>query len=513
MLAACGSSQLAEVTAGGVADSGSGVDGGGARDAGGEGGESGETGETGGAPAGDPCDTPLFIDAIASWTEVHVDGGGMDAIRAAIDASDLSQPTRITVAAGTYDGQCLYVEDHERSASAPLWIRADGEVQIDCTNGNGQAVAFVHSSYIAFDGFTIGPDSGYYADSAVHIAGKPNQPDDPAHYGDYLPSHHVIVRNLTARNLNAGPDGDGNPDDYESGCCDGVKSNQSEYVWVLDSRISRTARHGIDNVGVHHATICRNALTDMVGAGFAMEAKGGSRDIVFADNVLYRVRRRGIVLGGEGTDGVFMWPWDAPAEGIDEIAVNNVIVNAAEAGIGFYGCQGCAAASNSVWTTPGYDVVPDHEMLRLYASHIQGAGSTWGGSRRVGDLLRSQNNHVFDNLFGAAAGDMTCAMNAAADGVVGLTIDHNLWWNGGSPLADGCGTSNLSLSGYPDPASLFGDSDPRVTGAGTFTTPPDLTPLPKSPLVGTGSAASPSPGVDLAGKPRPAPPSMGALEP
>src|SRR5262249_3286615 len=142
-------------------------------------------------------------------------------------------------------------------------------------------------------------------------------------------------------------------------------------------------------------------------------------------------------------------------------------------------------------TTPGYDVVVDHEMLRLYASHIQGSGDTWGGSRRVGELLQSQNSHVFDNLFGAAAGDMTCTMNAASDGVVGLTIDHNLWWNGGSPLADGCGTGDLSLSGYPDPFSVFGDADPRVANAGTFTTPPDLTPRAGSPLVSAGSTASP----------------------
>ncbi len=35
--------------------------------------------------------------------------------------------------------------------------------------------------------------SGYYGDSAVHIAGKPNFPEDPAHYGDYDPAHHIII--------------------------------------------------------------------------------------------------------------------------------------------------------------------------------------------------------------------------------------------------------------------------------------------------------------------------------
>lgn len=482
---------------------------------GGDPGGAGGAGGTGGhsiAPLA--CNTELFIDAIpeGSWTEVSVDGGGMDAIRQAVNGSDKTKPTRITVAAGTYTGQCLYVEDHMRSAEAPLWLRAQGTVQIDCSDGNGQAVAFDHSSYIAFDGFTIGPETGYYGDSAVHIAGKPNFPDDPNHYGDYDPAHHIIIRGLTARNLNRGPDGDSNPDQYESGCCDAVKSNQASDIWILNSHVSRTARHGFDNVGVHRAVICGNTLEDMVGSGVGMEAKGGSEDILFEANVIRRVRTRGIMLGGEGSGNVYMWPWTATYEGRRQIARNNVIVNASEAGLGFFGCQDCLAVNNSVWVTSGYSVVNDHDMIRAYNSTIEGGDDYWGGGKRLGEVLKNENNRVINNLFGVADGSMTCALNANADAVSGLTFSNNLWWNGGMDLAE-CGEGPTSVVGTKDPASFYGTHDPEVRSPGSFTEAPDLTPSSKSPLAGHAKADKDAPSKDIVGKSRPSPASIGALEP
>lgn len=502
-LSACGGAGATGATTGGTTT-------------GGHGGGSGGTGGTGGGtPVPMACGGPLFIDAIpaGSWVEVPVKGGGMDAIRNAIQASDTSKPTRITVAAGTYAGQCLYLEDHQRSAAAPLWIRTDGgEVQIDCHDGNGQAIEFDHCAYIAFDGFTIGPKTGFYGDSAVHIAGKPIHPEDPAHYGEFDPAHHIIVRNVTARNLNRGPDGDQNPDAYESGCCDAVKSNQASDLWILNNHISRTARHGIDNVGVHRAVICGNVLEDMVGAGVGMEAKGGSEDILFEGNVIRRVRTRGIMLGGEGSGNVYMWPWDASYEGRRQVARNNVIINASEAGLGFFACQDCAAINNSVWVTSGYTVVSDHDMVRAYNSTVEGGDDFWGGSKRVGETLTNGNDRVVNNLFGVADGSMTCTLNANADAVSGLVFKNNLWWNGGKELPE-CGEGPTSISTKKDAGSLYGSGDPAIGAPGSFTTAPDLEPKAGSPLVGHGAADAQAPAVDVKGKARPSPPAIGAFEP
>ncbi|MBX7080771.1 MAG: right-handed parallel beta-helix repeat-containing protein [Nannocystaceae bacterium] len=458
------------------------------------------------------CGGPLFVERIAAdaWTEVRVPAGTMDGIRDAIASSDRRKPTRVTLAPGTYRGQCLYVEDHMRTADAPLWIRGEGEVQIDCTDGNGQAIAFDHVAYVALEHVTVGPASGYYGDSAVHIAGKPIDPTNRASHGRWDVSHHVLVRDVTARNLNRGPDGDGDPNGYESGCCDGIKVNQAQHIWLIGNHISRTARHGIDNVGVHDLFVCNNLLEDLMGTGVGIEAKGGSENVLFEGNVVVRARHRGFMLGGEGSGNVYMWPVDADYEGKHQVARNNIVINAAEAGFGFFGCHDCVASHNTVWVTSDYEV-GDRDMLRAYNSVIEGGDDYWGPARRVGEVLRNRDNLAVGNLFGTAAGGMTCPLNANADSVAGLRLVANLWWNGGKPLAE-CGEGPTSIVSRRDAASFYGDRDPKIVAAGSTRTRPDLRPQAGSPLVGAG-ARDDAPRTDQRGRTRPARPAIGALEP
>lgn len=463
------------------------------------------------------CDDPLFVDAPGlAWVDVTLSpSDGMDGLRAAIASSDVAKPTRITLAEGTYAGQCLYVEDHLRTKEAPLWIKGQGTVQIACSDGNGQALGFVHSSYVAIEGLTLGPASGYYGDSGIHVGGRPVHPEDPGSYGIWEPSHHVILRANVMRNLNRGPDGDQNANHYESGCCDGAKANQAEWVWYLDNTISRTARHGIDNVGVHHAAICNNRFYDMVGEGQGTEAKGGSYDILIEGNSYDRVFHRAILLGGEGTNNNFMWPVDFPAEAYGVVARNNVIVNAAEGGLTFYGCWGCAAVNNSVWFTPGYNVVETRDFMRMYPSILEGGTyDEWGPAKRVGEVLTNKGCRVANNFFGAAAGDATCPLDASNDGngVIDLAMSHNAFWNGGQALPI-CGSDKNGLEGYPQAGALLA-SDPKLAAVGSFPgTKADLTPQSGSPLVGAGGSDPAAPKNDQAGKPRPNPPTIGALEP
>ncbi len=461
------------------------------------------------------CADRLFIeDPALRWVERKVTpAAGMDGLRAAIARSDRRKPTRIKVAAGTYRGQCLYVEDHVRTARAPLWLVADGPVQIDCADGNGQAFGFVHVAYVAIDGFTFGPARGHYGDSGVHVGGKPVRPSDPRSYGRWQPSHHVIVRANTMRNLNRGSDGDGNPDHYESGCCDGAKANQAEWVWFLGNTISRTARHGIDNVGVHHVAMCGNTFTDLVGEGQGVEAKGGSYDVVIEGNRFERVFHRAIMLGGEGSNNNFMWPADFPAEAYGVVARNNVVVDANEGGVTFYGCWSCEASHNSVWFTPGH-AGHARDFMRMYPSILEGGSyDEWGAARRVGDVLTNKDNLVVSNLFGAAGGDLGCALDAANDGrgTVGLVVRDNLFWNGGNPLPE-CGEGSHSIAGYPDAGPV---RDPMIVGPGRFkAAAPDLTPRDGSPLIGAaGRPGRPAPTVDQRRRARPARPAIGALEP
>lgn len=448
------------------------------------------------------CDDRLFIDdPQLRWEDRSVaPASGMDGIRRAIDRSDRSKPTRIRVAAGTYRGQCLNLEDHVRTAQAPLWLRAEGTVQIECSDGNGQAFGFVHVAYLAIEGFTFGPERGNYGDSGIHVSGRPVAPRDPKSYGIWQPSHHVVIRNNTMRNLHRGADGDANPDHYESGCCDGAKANQTEWIWYVGNTISRTARHGIDNVGVHHAAICNNTFRDLVGEGQGVEAKGGAYDIVIEANRFDRVFHRAIMLGGEGTNNNFMWPVDFPAEAYGVVARNNVIVDAAEGGVTFYGCWSCSAVHNTVVFTAGKRAHA-HDFLRMYPSTLEGGTyDEWGAARRVDERLGNRDATVAFNVFSAPGGDLACPLDASNDGLGtrGLRIHDNVFWNGGRPLPE-CGEGTNSLAGFPRAGRIV---DPRLG--------PDLAPMAGSPLIGAVARSVP---LDARRNPRAERAAIGAFEP
>lgn len=451
------------------------------------------------------CEDRLFIDDPAlRWDEKTVaPAAGMDGIRRAIERSDRSKPTRIRVAAGTYRGQCLNIEDHLRSARAPLWLKADGAVQISCEDGNGQAFGFMHSAYIAVEGFTFGPERGNYGDSGVHVSGRPVSPRDPKSYGLWQPSHHIVIRNNTMRNLNRGSDGDGNPEHYESGCCDGAKANQTEWVWFVGNTISRTARHGIDNVGVHHAAICGNTFRDMVGEGQGVEAKGGSYDIVIEGNRFERVFHRAIMLGGEGTNNNFMWPVDFPAEAYGVTARNNVIVDAAEGGITFYGCWSCTAVHNTIVFTAGRRAHA-YDFMRMYPSVLEGGSyDEWGAARRVDERLGNKDAVVAFNVFSAPGGELVCPLDASNDGLGtrGLQIHDNVFWNGGRELPE-CGEGANSLAGFPRAGRIV---DPKLGR--------DLVPAAGSPLVAGATRGATTPSLDARKRRRGDRAAIGALEP
>ena len=209
-----------------------------------------------------------------------------------------------------------------------------------------------------------------------------------------------------------------------------------------------------------------------------------------------------------------MWPANAAYEGSREIARNNIIINAAEGGFGFYGCHDCTVVNNSVWITSGYNAVTDREFLRFYPSILEAGGDEyWGGSRRIGEVISNKNPRVINNLFAAAAGDVTCPMNASDAGVVGLSMKNNLWWNAGTDFPE-CGEGALSLSGYPDSGSIFGSTNPLVSSSGSFSVLPVLTPSAGSPLIGAGLPDADEPLLDFHGKTRNmSTPTIGAVEP
>ena len=451
------------------------------------------------------CHDDSFVDALPETAWVNIDlqpaqgtGGIRDALRRA-QAEYPNQPVRVRLAPGSYAdtlGNEVFAQALWRTAAAPLWLQAaDGRPGATVL---GHGLNLLGVSYVAIDGVTIGPSSvgawngqrhadpqPLQAAAGIHVAGVALDARrsavaggalDLGVYGRYRASNHVLVRGVTVQNLFDPLERDAETSDSQS--MDGMKFNQVQDLWVLDSRVLQTTRHGIDNVGVHRAAFCRNVVS-RTGGGLGFEAKGGSVDVLVDGNLFHRVRR--VELGGEETDATYYFSsdggWDHEARRIT--LRNNLIIDAREAALEFSGCQDCAAISNTIYFSPDYQPPRDGESIyggdaiRVHDSRIlgadDGAGSDcqywddtlqdhvtvdpcWGVGARapapVNRVLRSATLTVANNviasarpLFGDGGGAVVpCPLNIVG-GQARPVLDGNVWWNGGRDLpTEGCST-------------------------------------------------------------------------
>lgn len=520
------------------------------------------------------CQDITFVDTIADSAWVNLDvqpaagtGGVRDALRLA-QAQHPGRPVRIRLSPGHYAdtlGGEIYAQRLQRSADAPLWLVASDPRPDATVLGHG--INLLGVSYVAIDGVTIGPaqvgawDGQRHADpqplqaaAGVHVAGAaldarrsallPGGGLDTAVYGRYEPSHHVLVRRVTVQNLFNRDERDG--ESSESLDMDGMKFNQVQDLWVLDSRVSQTTRHGIDLVGVHRAAICRT-LVSRSGGGLGIEAKGGSVDVLYDSNLFHKVRR--VELGGEDTDATYYFSadgrWDY--EALRTVARNNLIVDPREAALEFSACQDCMALGNSVWFTADYRPPADGgnvyggDAMRVHDSRVlaaaDGAGSDcqfwdeaaqdyvtvdpcWGVGARspapVDRVLRSERLTVMNNLFfsdtplfGSGGGSpVPCPLNVVG-GTAVMALDGNFWWNGGqalplegcSPLAEG-GRSKLPRAGSTASVIAGGRIDATSLPRLSTSMISGLLPAANSPLRGMATLLPSQGATDALGAPR-----------
>lgn len=519
------------------------------------------------------CDDTAFVDQIAeaAWVTLDVAPtqgtmGVRDALRLA-QAQHPDHPVRVRLAPGYYAdnlGAEIFAQRLLRSAGAPLWLVAsDGRPDATVL---GHGINLLGVAYVAIDGVTIGPatvgawNGATHADpqplqaaAGVHVAGAAlngrtsalvNGALDPAVYGRHEPSHHILVRRVTVQNLFDRDELDAETSPGQG--MDGMKFNQVQDLWVLDSTVRQTTRHGIDNVGVHRAAFCRNFIAQN-GGGLGIEAKGGSVDVLYDSNTFYRVRR--VELGGEDTDAVYYFSaddrWDY--EALRTVARNNLIVDTREAALEFSGCQDCSAIGNSIVFTAAYqppgdpgsvsggDAIRVHDSRSLGAA--DGAGNdcqTWDAAQQdyvavepcwgvgsnapapINRVLRNANLTIVNNLFSAEGGTLgsgggavvPCPLSVINSSAT-LHLDGNYWWNNGRPLpVEGCtplpegSASRLPGAGASAAPIAGGVLDTTSAARIASSIVSALLPRAGSPLAGMATGHALQPGADRLGAPR-----------
>lgn len=171
------------------------------------------------------------MDAIPSGSWVNIDvatsggaEGSRDAIYAARDGHP-NQPVGVRLAPGTYAhtlGGEIWLQRVLRTATSPIWIVATNPAPSATVIGHGSDA--IGLAYVASWGLTIGPATvgawngsphanprPLQAQAGIHVAGaaiaggtrarRSNGALDRAIYGEYEPSHHIVVRGLTIQDL------------------------------------------------------------------------------------------------------------------------------------------------------------------------------------------------------------------------------------------------------------------------------------------------------------------------
>ena len=299
-------------------------------------------------------------------------------------ARNATPGTRIVLQPGTYpaDGS---MGRRQGTANEPIAIVANGNVVFDAI-GATSAMHFTDPRYLVLQGFAVINSSAH----GINI-------DDGGSYD--TPAEHVIVRNLTFRNIGTG----GNHD------C--LKMSGVDRFLVLDSEFD-DCDHGeaIDMVGCHEGVVKGNFFHNMPIN--AINTKGGSSDILIQGNRFADIASRAINAGGS-TGTPYFRPLDAPYEGALIRMPANIFERVGQnsgASVSFTGCDHCVFANNTI-------IEPSTYIVRILQE-----------SQDV-RFVPSRNGYFINNLILFNTADIRTYVNiGAGTAPETFTFGNNLWY-------------------------------------------------------------------------------------
>ncbi|MFN0062357.1 MAG: right-handed parallel beta-helix repeat-containing protein [Myxococcaceae bacterium] len=320
---------------------------------------------------------------------------------------------RVVMLPGTYPPQGS-LSNLTGSLASPIKIEGQGSVIVDITGGTS-AIHLQNPRYVVLENLDI-------RNSAVHGLNI----DDAGSYD--TPAEYVVLRNIRFSAIGSG----GNNDCLKMSGVDRFYVTQSEFTGCNQGE-------AIDMVGCHDGIVSGNFFHDMPGT--AVQAKGGSADVMFHGNRFANIGVHSINLGGS-TDPNLVRPITAPYEGERISAIGNVIEDAVLAPVAFLGCSDCVVAHNTI-------IRP----LRWVARILLGSRDTYTVPSRQGWFI---NNIVYFRV-----ADISAYVNVGASTQPEtFTFGWNLWY-----ATDNSGFSGPTWSGPPAEQSGVIQQSPQFTNA------------------------------------------------
>lgn len=321
------------------------------------------------------------VEASAAETSITVSNDAQ--FRQALSAAKAG--TTIKVAPGTYRGG-LTAAGLRGEPGKPIVITAVDPEHPPVFEGGGAALHLTDPVHVELSHLVVAGATG----NGINI-------DDGGSYD--TPAHHVVLRDLRIRDV--GPNGNR----------DGVKLSGLDDFRVEDCTIERWGNggSGVDMVGCHQGSIrgCTFRHNDPAGAN-AVQAKGGSRDIVVTGCRFDHAGGRAVNLGGS-TGLPFFRPRGAGYEAKD-ITVEDCTFIGSQAPVAFVGVDGADVRHNTIYR-------PTRYALRILQE-------TTGP-----DFVACRNGRFADNVIAFRSNELTVPINIGPHTAPEtFTLTRNAWY-------------------------------------------------------------------------------------
>ena len=358
--------------------------------------------DSGDASAVSCATEPTFADGLSPGRIIHVsttgdnstaDGSEAKPFRTiARGAAEATPGTAVRVHAGTYAGG-TFIDDLRGTASAPIWIGGAPGQDRPVISGGTEGLHLTRVSHVVVHDLEVTGSS----QNGINC-------DDGSAFDDPTATHHVVFRDLRIHEVGTG----GNQD------C--LKLSGVRDYWVLNSEFSTcggSTGSGVDHVGCHRGTLAGNHFHEF--GGNAIQAKGGSADIVIRGNLMENAGVRALNLGGKTGVRFFRPPLSTTepnAEARRLVAYANVIIGS-EAPVAFVGCVDCVFANNTV-------IDPTNWVARILQEAVTNA---------THEFEPAKNGRFVNNLISFERSDLSTFINVGSNTAPDtFTFANNLWF-------------------------------------------------------------------------------------
>jgi Ca2+-binding RTX toxin-like protein len=255
---------------------------------------------------------------------------------------------------------------------------------------------------------------------------------------------------------------------------DSIKVSQGDSVYVIDNTVSHAGDQGVDFVDVNNSVIARNDISYITGPA-ALFAKGGSTNVLIAENKVTHASVDGIEVGGY-SDMTWARPADRGWEAKNITVIDNIVQDVGKRPLNIIGAQDCQITHNFLHSNPTYyyivSISADNNTPALNSANIVFTENVFDRSDHWLQVLTGQgtglqniNNH-FDGVWTGVAGPHSGPLDY---NVSYLPQEATYTWPVTATVHGTTGDDRLSCGATNDIICGSGGSDTFLGGTGNDT--------------------------------------------